>query len=62
MAAEGFVRLEQREGVWWFINAQGKPFVSLGINHAGAYVFFAPYNKQATIERYGADGDVRYFL
>lgn len=54
-AGSGFVRVEQVDGVWWFINAEGEPFVSIGVNHVEPHLWLAPYNKEATLERYGAD-------
>jgi hypothetical protein len=50
-----FVRLERIHGIWWLITAQGKPMVSLGVNHAEPRLMLAPYNRQATLDRYGAD-------
>ena len=53
--ATGFIRVEQIDGVWWFINAEGERFVSLGVNHIEPHLWLAPYNKKATLERYGED-------
>jgi hypothetical protein len=53
--ATGFIRVEKIDGVWWFINADGKKFVSTGVNHIEPHLWLAPYNKQATLKRYGAD-------
>jgi len=33
LAADGFFRVEQREGVWWVIDPDGKPELSIGVNH-----------------------------
>jgi len=51
----GFVRIEQRGGVWWLVGPDDKPFVTLGLNHVSPQVFLASYNREATIERYGTD-------
>ena len=31
--AEGFFTIGQRNGRWWFITPEGKPFFSIGLNH-----------------------------
>lgn len=54
-AGAGFASIEQRDGVWWFVSPSGKPFVSIGLNHVVAEFLLLPPNKQATLERYGAD-------
>ncbi len=53
--AAGFVRLEQIDGVWWFIDPDGEPFISVGVNHVEPHLWLAPYNQAATLERYGSD-------
>lgn len=32
-AQPGFFRVEQREGVWWLIDPDGSPTLSIGVNH-----------------------------
>jgi hypothetical protein len=32
-AQQGFFRVEQREGIWWLIDPDGKPTLSIGVNH-----------------------------
>jgi hypothetical protein len=32
-AREGFLRVEQREGVWWVIDPDGRATLSIGVNH-----------------------------
>jgi hypothetical protein len=32
-AQQGFFRVEQREGIWWLIDSDGKPTLSIGVNH-----------------------------
>ena len=54
-ASNGYVRVEQINGVWWFVGPDGKKFVSMGVNHIEPHLWLAPYNKAATLERYGAD-------
>ena len=53
--ATGYVHMKQIGGVWWFISPDGKKFVSLGVNHVEPHLWLAPYNKEATLERYGRD-------
>lgn len=55
LEATGFVRVEQVDGVWWFVGPNGDRFVSLGVNHVEPHLWLAPYNKQATLDRYGAN-------
>ena len=33
LEAEGFFTLDQADGKWWFIDPEGNPFFSLGLNH-----------------------------
>lgn len=54
-AGTGYVRVEQIDGVWWFIGPDGDKFVSMGVNHIEPHLWLAPYNKTATLQRYGAD-------
>ncbi|MCM8532264.1 MAG: hypothetical protein NE330_13970, partial [Lentisphaeraceae bacterium] len=51
----GYVRIEKIDGAWWFINADGKRFVSMGVNHLEPHLWLSPYNKDVTLKRYGAD-------
>ena len=51
----GFIRVEQTDGIWWFINAAGEKFVSTGVNHIEPHLWLAPYNKEHTLKTYGAD-------
>ncbi|MDZ8119106.1 hypothetical protein [Pontiella agarivorans] len=53
--ATGFVHVEQIDGVWWFISPTGEKFISMGVNHIEPHLWLAPYNKQATLDRYGND-------
>ncbi len=53
--ATGFIRVEQIDGIWWFIDADGEKFVSMGVNHIEPHLWLAPYNREETLERYGAD-------
>jgi hypothetical protein len=32
---QGYFRVEQRDGVWWIIDPDGKPTLSMGVNHIG---------------------------
>jgi hypothetical protein len=49
------VRVQCVDGVWWFVDATGAPFVSLGVNHVQPNCWLAPYNREASLARYGAD-------
>jgi hypothetical protein len=53
--ATGFVRVEQIDGTWWFVDPDGKRFVSLGVNHIEPHLWLAPYNRAETLRKYGAD-------
>jgi hypothetical protein len=53
--ATGYVRVEQIDGVWWFIGPDGDKFVSIGVNHIEPHLWLAPYNKAATLKKYGSD-------
>ena len=54
-SAEGFVRVEQRDGVWWLVSPEGEPFVSIGLNHVAPEMLLLPGNQETTLQRYGAD-------
>ena len=43
--------VNQIDGVWWFIDAEGKKFVSIGLNHIEPHLWLAPYNKAATLKK-----------
>ena len=53
--ASGYYRVEEIDGVWWFVNPKGKPVVSLGVNHAEPGLMLTSFNREVTIERYGKD-------
>ena len=53
--ATGYIHVEKIDGVWWFVDADGAKFVSIGVNHIEPHLWLAPYNKSATLDRYGAD-------
>lgn len=60
---QGMVRVERVGGSWWFVDADGAPFVSIGVNHLQPDCWLAPYNKDASLARYGGDlatGDNRF--
>jgi len=54
-SSKTFVRTQQIAGVWWLINAAGERFVTLGVNHVDPAPWLAPYNREATLKRYGND-------
>jgi hypothetical protein len=51
--ATGYVHVQQIDGAWWFVGPDGDKFVSLGVNHIEPHLWLAPYNKAATLDRYG---------
>ncbi len=53
--ATGFIYVKQIDGVWWFVDPDGEKFVSNGVNHIEPHLWLAPYNKEATLKKYGAD-------
>ena len=61
--ATGFIHVKQIDGVWWFIGPDGEKFVSNGVNHIEPHLWLAPYNKEATLKKYGSDmiGDNGFF-
>ncbi len=54
-AEDGFVTVRETDGVWWLVDGQGCPFVTLGINHVQPDCWLAPYNREASLAKYGAD-------
>ena len=44
-------------GVWWLVDVDGAPFVSLGVNHVQPDCWLAPYNRAFMRNRYGPDLD-----
>ena len=55
MEKTGFVRVEEIEGIWWFVGPTGEPFLSLGVNHIEPHLWMGSYNREHTLERYGPD-------
>jgi hypothetical protein len=57
------IQIKCIDQVWWFVR-DGEPFVSLGVNHLQPDCWLAPYNREASLARYGddlADADGRRF-
>lgn len=55
-APAGFVGLEKDDaGVWWFKSPDGKPFLSIGMNHVEPEYWQSPNNKAFVLETYGPD-------
>lgn len=50
-----YVRAQEEHGIWWLVSAEGKRFVSIGINHLQPDCWLAPYNRDFMLQRYGAD-------
>lgn len=60
LAATGRFRVEQVNGVWWFVTPAGHPFFSAGVNHISSYGDFAPAlgtypYRDAILPRYGSE-------
>jgi len=60
----GFISLENDSGVWWFKSPDGKPFLSIGVNHVEPFYWQSPNNKAFVLETYGPalfspDGNIR---
>src|SRR5687767_13347075 len=55
LAANRYFRVEKRGGKWWLVTPEGRRTVTTGVNHTEPGLMLAPYNRQATLERYGAD-------
>lgn len=53
--ATGFYHVEELNGVWWLVTPTGELQVSLGINHVQPLLLLGPYNRSATLRRYGLD-------
>ena len=49
------ISLTQKDHRWWFVDTEGRPFVSLGANHLQSDCWLAPYNREWMLERYGSD-------
>ena len=54
-AAPPCVTLKQIEGTWWTVSPDGKPFVSIGINHVEPQLLLGPHNLRQSYAKYGAD-------
>jgi hypothetical protein len=50
---KSFVHLEKTDNVWWFVDGDGNPFVSTGMNHIQQNIRFASYNKDYWAEKFG---------
>ena len=48
-----FIKVKKINGSWWFIDPDGKKFISLGVNHIEPHLWLAPYNKKFTQNKYG---------
>jgi len=51
----GFIRVEEIDGVWWFISPIGEQFLSLGVNHIEPHLWLGSYSREHTIAEYGPD-------
>ena len=36
------IRVQETDGVWWFVDGTGAPFVSIGVNHLQSDCWLAP--------------------
>ncbi len=48
-----FIHVENINGIWWLIDADGKKFIPTGMNHIAPSIRFAPYNKYHWIKKFG---------
>ena len=53
--ALNYIHLEQVNGIWWFVDADGEKFISTGMNHINHKIRFADYNKSFWAEQFGED-------
>jgi hypothetical protein len=51
----GFFHLSQTDGRWWFVDPDGHPFISLGINHIKAETLKELYNREVFERKYGTN-------
>lgn len=51
---EGFFRVEQRDGRWRLIDPAGRPFVTIGLNHADESNLKYPHNADIWRQKYGS--------
>lgn len=52
-ASDGFFTLGQRQGHWWLITPDGKPFFTIGLNHIDPASLRYPENINLWKEKYG---------
>ena len=50
---KNFIKVKKIKGIWWFIDPDGRKFISLGVNHIEPHLWLAPYNKKFTQKKYG---------
>ena len=55
VGSRSYIHLEQVNGVWWFVDADGEKFISTGMNHINHRIRFADYNKAFWAEEFGED-------
>ena len=55
VGSRSYIHLEQVNGVWWFVDADGEKFISTGMNHINHRIRFADYNKAFWTEQFGED-------
>ena len=53
--SKSYIHLEQVNGIWWFVDADGEKFISTGMNHINHKIRFADYNKSFWAEEFGED-------
>ena len=52
---DGFFKLVQEEGIWWFVDPLGEKMVSIGINHIEPVLITSERNIDHFSKKYGAD-------
>ena len=55
VGSKSYIHLEQLNGIWWFVDADGEKFISTGMNHINHKIRFADYNKAFWAEEFGED-------
>src|SRR5262245_48240915 len=47
-------RVEQRSGAWWFVSPEGRPSVSIGMNHLEPVLLLGESNRSVWEQRLGS--------
>jgi glyoxylase-like metal-dependent hydrolase (beta-lactamase superfamily II) len=55
VGSSDYYHLKKVAGTWWFVDPQGAPFVSIGINHIEPVLISSERNREVFKEKYGED-------